>query len=53
MFRLSQSVLQGFTCAAASEMEAERVQELAKVMKKKNVKLGEDQVSSHISKCRV
>ncbi|KFR11788.1 Mesothelin, partial [Opisthocomus hoazin] len=35
----------GFTCAAASEMEAERVQELAKVMKKKNVKLGEDQLS--------
>ncbi|XP_010568743.1 PREDICTED: mesothelin isoform X4 [Haliaeetus leucocephalus] len=41
--RLSQSVLQGFTCAAANEMEAERFQELAKVMKKKNVKLGEDQ----------
>uniref|UniRef100_A0A663F825 Mesothelin n=1 Tax=Aquila chrysaetos chrysaetos TaxID=223781 RepID=A0A663F825_AQUCH len=45
MFRLSQSVLQGFTCAAANEMEAERFQELAKVMKKKNVKLGEDQLS--------
>ncbi|KAM6054904.1 mesothelin isoform 2-T2 [Chlamydotis macqueenii] len=43
--RLSQSVLQGFTCAAVSEMEAERFQELAKVMKKKNVKLGEDQLS--------
>ncbi|XP_009922951.2 mesothelin [Haliaeetus albicilla] len=43
--RLSQSVLQGFTCAAANEMEAERFQELAKVMKKKNVKLGEDQLS--------
>uniref|UniRef100_A0A8C0EYR5 Mesothelin n=1 Tax=Bubo bubo TaxID=30461 RepID=A0A8C0EYR5_BUBBB len=41
--RLSQSVLQGFTCAA--KMEAERFQELAKVMKKKNVKLGEDQLS--------
>ncbi|KAM6407428.1 mesothelin-like isoform 2-T2 [Rhynochetos jubatus] len=43
--RLSQSVLQGFTCAAAGEMEAERFQELAKVMKKKNVKLGGDQLS--------
>ncbi|XP_074775418.1 mesothelin isoform X2 [Athene noctua] len=41
--RLSQSVLQGFTCAA--KMEAERFQELAKVMKRKNVKLGEDQLS--------
>lgn len=53
MFRLSQSVLQGFTCAAANEVEAERFQELAKVMKKKNVKLGEDQVSSHILKCHI
>ncbi|KFV10673.1 Mesothelin, partial [Pterocles gutturalis] len=35
----------GFTCAAANEMDAERLQELAKVMKKKNVKLGEDQLS--------
>ncbi|KFV56219.1 Mesothelin, partial [Gavia stellata] len=35
----------GFTCAAANEMEAERFQELAKVMKRKNVKLGEDQLS--------
>ncbi|KFQ70623.1 Mesothelin, partial [Phaethon lepturus] len=35
----------GFTCAVANEMEAERFQELAKVMKKKNVKLGEDQLS--------
>ncbi|KFQ78364.1 Mesothelin, partial [Phoenicopterus ruber ruber] len=35
----------GFTCAAANETEAERFQELAKVMKKKNVKLGEDQLS--------
>ncbi|KFP17350.1 Mesothelin, partial [Egretta garzetta] len=35
----------GFTCATANEMEAGRVQELAKVMKKKNVKLGEDQLS--------
>ncbi|KFW11263.1 Mesothelin, partial [Fulmarus glacialis] len=35
----------GFTCAAANEMEAERFQELAKVMKKKNVKLGEDPLS--------
>ncbi|KAM6352548.1 otoancorin-like isoform 1-T7 [Alca torda] len=43
--RLSQWVLQGFTCAAANEMEVERFQELAKVMKKKNVKLGEDQLS--------
>ncbi|NXQ83182.1 MSLN protein, partial [Nyctibius grandis] len=43
--RLSQSVLQGFTCAAANEMEAERFQELAKVMKKKNVKLGGEQLS--------
>ncbi|XP_064317471.1 mesothelin [Phalacrocorax carbo] len=43
--RLSQSVLQGFTCAAANVTEAERFQELAKVMKKKNVKLGEDQLS--------
>uniref|UniRef100_A0A672UBG7 Mesothelin n=1 Tax=Strigops habroptila TaxID=2489341 RepID=A0A672UBG7_STRHB len=44
MVRLSQSVLQGFTCAAANEVEEERFQELAKVMKKKNVKLGEDQL---------
>ncbi|XP_021267167.1 mesothelin-like isoform X2 [Numida meleagris] len=43
--RLSPSVLQGYTCAVASEMEPERVQELAKVMKRKNVKLGEDQLS--------
>ncbi|PKU37053.1 mesothelin isoform x1 [Limosa lapponica baueri] len=43
--RLSQSVLQGFTCAAANEMKAERFQELAKVMKKKNVKLGGGQLS--------
>ncbi|KAM9013306.1 mesothelin isoform 1-T1 [Ara ararauna] len=42
---LSQSVLQGFTCAAANEVEEERFQELAKVMKKKNVKLGEDQLN--------
>ncbi|KFV41244.1 Mesothelin, partial [Tyto alba] len=35
----------GFTCAAASEMEAGRFQELAKVMKKKDVRLGEDQLS--------
>uniref|UniRef100_A0A669QU03 Mesothelin n=1 Tax=Phasianus colchicus TaxID=9054 RepID=A0A669QU03_PHACC len=43
--RLSQSVLQGYTCAVANEMEPERVQELAKVMKRKNVKLGADQLS--------
>ncbi|XP_069725943.1 mesothelin-like isoform X2 [Phaenicophaeus curvirostris] len=43
--RLSRSVLQGFTCAAANVTEAERFQDLAKVMKKKNVKLGEDQLS--------
>ncbi|NXG41277.1 MSLN protein, partial [Psilopogon haemacephalus] len=43
--RLSQSVLQGFTCAGANETEAERFQELAKVMKKKEVKLGGDQLS--------
>lgn len=53
VFRLSQSVLQGFTCAAANEIEAERFQELAKVMKKKKVKLGEDQVGSCILKCCV
>ncbi|KFV97763.1 Mesothelin, partial [Eurypyga helias] len=35
----------GFTCAAVSEMEAERLQELARVMKEKNVKLGGDQLS--------
>ncbi|KFQ32182.1 Mesothelin, partial [Mesitornis unicolor] len=35
----------GFTCAAANETEAERFQELAQVMKKKNVQLGEDQLS--------
>ncbi|KFU94098.1 Mesothelin, partial [Chaetura pelagica] len=35
----------GFTCAAADEVEEERFQELAKEMKKKNVKLGEDQLS--------
>uniref|UniRef100_A0A8C9ES61 Mesothelin n=1 Tax=Pavo cristatus TaxID=9049 RepID=A0A8C9ES61_PAVCR len=43
--RLSQSVLQGYTCAVANEMEPERVQELAKVMKRKNVKLGAEQLS--------
>ncbi|XP_013150757.2 uncharacterized protein LOC106112168 [Falco peregrinus] len=43
--RLSQSVLQGFTCADASAVEAGRFQELARVMKKQNVKLGEDQLS--------
>ncbi|KFO77123.1 Mesothelin, partial [Cuculus canorus] len=35
----------GFTCAAVNVTEAERFQDLAKVMKKKNVKLGEDQLS--------
>ncbi|CAM4519111.1 unnamed protein product [Lepidochelys kempii] len=43
--RLSPSVLQGFICAAANEMETERFQQLAKAMKQKNVKLGEDQLS--------
>ncbi|NXC38732.1 MSLN protein, partial [Penelope pileata] len=43
--RLSQSVLQGYTCAVASELESERVQQLAKVMKRKNVKLEEGQLS--------
>ncbi|XP_053848254.1 mesothelin-like [Vidua macroura] len=43
--RLSQSVLQGFTCAAASAVGAERFQELAKVMRKKKVRLGQDQLS--------
>ncbi|KAM4765097.1 mesothelin isoform 1-T2 [Cyanocitta cristata] len=43
--RLSQSVLQGFTCAAASAVGAERFQELAKVMRKKNVRLEQDQLS--------
>ncbi|XP_030315712.1 mesothelin-like isoform X2 [Calypte anna] len=43
--RLSQSVLQGFTCTAADDVGEERFQELAKVMKKKKVKLGEDQLS--------
>ncbi|XP_012983486.3 mesothelin [Melopsittacus undulatus] len=43
--RLSQSVLQGFTCAAASDVGEQRFQELAKVMRKKNVKLGEDQLN--------
>ncbi|KAM7007567.1 mesothelin [Passerculus sandwichensis] len=43
--RLSQSVLQGFTCAAASAVGAERFQELARVMRKKKVKLGQDQLS--------
>ncbi|XP_027761231.1 mesothelin-like [Empidonax traillii] len=43
--RLSQSVLQGFTCAAVKDVEAGRFQELAKVMRSKNVKLGEDQLS--------
>lgn len=53
MFSLSQSVLQGFTCAAARELDAESLQDLAKAMKEKNVELGEDQVSFHISKCGV
>ncbi|KFQ13106.1 Mesothelin, partial [Leptosomus discolor] len=35
----------GFTCAAAEEIGAERFQDLAKVMKKKKVKLVEDQLS--------
>ncbi|KAL9835721.1 mesothelin [Geothlypis trichas] len=43
--RLSQSVLQGFTCAAASAVRAERFQELARVMRKKRVRLGQDQLS--------
>ncbi|KAI1233639.1 Mesothelin, partial [Lamprotornis superbus] len=43
--RLSQSVLQGFTCAAASAVGAERFQELAKVMRKKKVRLDQDQLS--------
>ncbi|XP_033373895.1 mesothelin-like [Parus major] len=43
--RLSQFVLQGFTCAAASAVGAERFQELAKVMRKKKVRLGQDQLS--------
>ncbi|XP_064581853.1 mesothelin-like isoform X2 [Zonotrichia leucophrys gambelii] len=43
--RLSQSVLQGFTCAAAGAVGAERFQELARVMRKKEVKLGQDQLS--------
>uniref|UniRef100_A0A8B9TS44 Mesothelin n=1 Tax=Anas platyrhynchos TaxID=8839 RepID=A0A8B9TS44_ANAPL len=50
MYRLSQSVLQGYTCAVANEIGTERVQQLAKVMKKKNVQLGEDQVSSCVPK---
>uniref|UniRef100_A0A8C0J9Z4 Mesothelin n=1 Tax=Chelonoidis abingdonii TaxID=106734 RepID=A0A8C0J9Z4_CHEAB len=48
IFRLSPSVLQGFICAAANEMETERFQQLAKAMKQKNVKLGEDQVSPYV-----
>lgn len=48
--RLSQSVLQGFTCAAASAVGAERFQELAKVMRKKKVRLGQDQVNPHLPK---
>ncbi|XP_077643080.1 mesothelin-like [Lonchura striata] len=43
--RLSQSVLQGFTCAAANAVGAERSQELAKEMRKKKVRLGQDQLS--------
>ncbi|XP_068002585.1 mesothelin-like isoform X1 [Melanerpes formicivorus] len=43
--RLSQSVLQGFTCAAAQETAAARFQELARVMKEKEVRLGEEQLS--------
>ncbi|XP_056358879.1 mesothelin [Oenanthe melanoleuca] len=43
--RLSQSVLQGFTCAAASAVGAGRFQELAKVMRRKKVRLGQDQLS--------
>lgn len=43
--RLSPSILQGFTCAAANEMETEKFQQLAKTMKQKNVRLGEEQVS--------
>ncbi|XP_005054043.1 PREDICTED: mesothelin [Ficedula albicollis] len=42
--RLSQSVLQGFTCAAASAVGAGRFQELAKVMRRKKVRLGQDQL---------
>lgn len=48
--RLSQSVLQGFTCAAASAVGDERFRELAKEMRKKNVRLGQEQVKSHIAK---
>ncbi|XP_063270153.1 mesothelin isoform X2 [Prinia subflava] len=43
--RLSQSVLQGFTCAAASAVGAGRFQELAKAMRRKEVRLGQDQLS--------
>ncbi|XP_025909821.1 mesothelin [Nothoprocta perdicaria] len=42
--RLSQSVLQGFTCTAVNGMKTESFRQLAKAMKQKNVKLGEDQL---------
>ncbi|XP_054849462.1 mesothelin-like [Eublepharis macularius] len=37
-------VLQGFTCAAASSLDTERLQELAKAIKEKNISLGKDQL---------
>ncbi|KAL8174868.1 UNVERIFIED_CONTAM: hypothetical protein K2H54_004353, partial [Gekko kuhli] len=41
---LCASILQGFTCAAASNLDTERLRELAKAMKEKKVQLGKDQL---------
>ncbi|XP_060116992.1 mesothelin [Heteronotia binoei] len=41
---LCSSILHGFTCTAASNLDTVRLQELAKVMKEKKVHLGKDQL---------
>ncbi|XP_068964552.1 mesothelin-like [Petaurus breviceps papuanus] len=42
---LSPYVLHGFTCASASSLDVEQVRRLAKVMERKNVTLGAEQLS--------
>ncbi|XP_036595248.1 mesothelin-like [Trichosurus vulpecula] len=42
---LSPYILHGFTCASASNLDVEQVQRLAKVMERKNVTLGAEQLS--------
>uniref|UniRef100_A0A4X2LGI7 Mesothelin n=2 Tax=Vombatus ursinus TaxID=29139 RepID=A0A4X2LGI7_VOMUR len=42
---LSPYILHGFTCASASSLDMEQVRHLAKVMERKNVSLGAEQLS--------